>query len=103
MHIDLKIRRRVLLVTYERCLRADRAWSIALREMRAWFPDTNQPYRSTIGSPGSPIRRLYERRERAILQLETARGKFEEAKRRLATRRQKPQAPRVLLVTYLHQ
>ena len=103
MHIDLKIRRRVLLVTYQRCLRTDRAWIVALREMKAWFPVTNQPYRSTIGSPGSPMRRLYERRERAILQLETARRKLEEAKRRLAARRQKPQAPRALLVTHFQQ
>ena len=35
----------------------------ALREMEGWFPPQSRPYRTAIGDPGSPVRRLYERRD----------------------------------------
>ena len=66
MHADLETRRRVLLLTYRRYLEADRAWNTALREMRTWFPTTRRPVSAIIGNPGSPIRRLYEQRARAM-------------------------------------
>ncbi len=86
MHKDLETRRLVLLMTYRRYLAADRDWTVAQREMRAWFPPQGRPDCAAIGNPGSPVRRIYERRERAILQLETARQMLDEAKRRLAAR-----------------
>jgi hypothetical protein len=103
MHADIATRRRLLLLTYQRYLAADRVWDLALREMKTWFPTASQPGPSTIGNPGSPIRRLYRQRERAMLQLETARLKLEVAKQRLATSRQKTQATRVLYITYAGQ
>ncbi|MHA3977115.1 hypothetical protein ACW9UR_05460 [Halovulum sp. GXIMD14794] len=84
MHTDLEARRRVLVLIYERYTEADRAWTIALQEMRGWFPRSSQPYRSAIGNPGSPIRRLYEQRARALQQLEVARMEYESMKRRLS-------------------
>ncbi|EEX14538.1 hypothetical protein CSE45_1709 [Citreicella sp. SE45] len=89
MQTELETRRRVLHVTYERYLAADAAWQAALSEMRRWFPASSRPYRVAIGDPGSPIRALYESRSRALAQLETARVKFETAKRRLAARRER--------------
>lgn len=100
MHPDLATRRRVLLVNYRRYLEADQAWNVATREMKTWFPTASQPRPLAIGNPGSPIRRLYEQRERAMLQLEAARLKLEVARKLLAERRLKMQGSRVLLVTY---
>jgi hypothetical protein len=97
MHKDLETRRLVLLTTYRRYLEADRAWTVALAEVRAWFPAQARPYRTAIGDPGSPVRQLWERRERALLHLEIARGKLEEARRRLAARRA-ASPPRIALV-----
>ena len=100
MDADLATNRRVLLVTYHRYLDADRAWSLALREIKTWFPTARQLSPSTIGNPGSPIRRLYEQRERALVQMEAARLKLEVARQRVAAMRRKMQASHVLLVTY---
>jgi len=100
MHSDLATRRRALLITYQRYLEADRAWEVAISDMQNWFPKRKKPSPLTIGNPGSPIRRLYERRELALMQLEAARQKFETAKQRLATRHQEAQVSRVVLLTY---
>lgn len=48
MHADLLPRRRVLMLTYRRYLEADRAWSMALEELKGWFPLTNRPGPSAI-------------------------------------------------------
>jgi len=101
MHTDLATNRRVLIVMYQRYLEADRTWNIALSEIRMWFPTESRPNRATIGSPGSPIRRLHEQRERAMFQLEAARLKLEMAKQRLSKRRQRAQASPVLFLTYI--
>ena len=99
MHADLLTRRRVLLLTYQRYLEADRAWKAALRDVNTWFPPTRRPGPAMIGNPGSRVRRLYEQRERALLQLDTARLKLETARKRLAERRRTTLAPRILLLT----
>lgn len=83
MRADLELRRRALAAILQRYLDADRALNAASRDMKAWIPPERQPYLTAIGEPGSPIRRLYERRERAVLQLQAARLKLETAKRRL--------------------
>lgn len=101
MHADLSTRRRVLISTYTRYLDADRAWHMALDEMKLWFPATNRPGRSAIGNPGSPIRKLYERRERALLQLEVARFKLDAARQRLAERHKIRRRQQLLLVSYI--
>lgn len=100
MHADLETRHRVLLLVYRRYLAADRAWSLAPREVKAWFPSDNQPNPFTIGDPGSRIRRLYDNRDRAMLQLHAARLKLRLARRRIAERNRKTQMTRALFLTH---
>lgn len=100
MQSALIIRRRLLQVTYLRYVEADRALALALQNMRSRFPPSSLPHRGTIGEPGSQIRRLHERRDRAILQLQVARTKLEIAKARLDARRSRPMA--VLLLSMHH-
>ena len=90
MHSDRQTRRRVLLVTYRRYLEAERALTLARQEMKGWFPAAARPGETAIGQPGSRIRRVYDRRERAILQLAAAKEKLEIARVRLAARRPAP-------------
>lgn len=99
MHAELVARRQALLVTYQRYTEADRAWNLARREMATWFPATGHSALSPIGNPGSVMRRLFDQRDRALLQLGTARLKLETARQRLAMRRGKTQAPRFLRAT----
>ena len=98
MHAELLTRRRALAATYRRYLEADRAWHLALREVNLWFPVASRPVGSKIGNPGSRIRMLFERRERALLQLEAMRLKLAMAKRRLAERNA-AMRQQVLLIT----
>ena len=86
MHADLAARRRLLLLAYQRYMEADRSWSVAIEEMRAWFPKESPNRLCSIGNPGSRIRSLYERRAKAISQLEAARIKLDVGKQRLAGR-----------------
>lgn len=85
MHADLATRRRVLLLIYQRYTAAEQAWSVAQQETRAWFPMSHHSS-AIIGDPGSSMRQLYERRARAILQLEVARLKLKVARQRLERR-----------------
>ena len=102
MHADLETRRRVLLLTYQRYLKADRAWNIAQRDVRTWFPKASRRGMATIGNPGSIVRRLYDQRERARLQLDIAHLKLEAARQRLAEKRRRANATRVLYITHVH-
>lgn len=86
MHADLAAKRRLLVLAYQRYIEADRSWSVAIEEMRAWFPKESPTRLSSIGNPGSRIRALYERRAKAISQLEAARIKLEVGRQRLAVR-----------------
>ncbi len=99
MHADLQTRRRLLLVAYQRYLESEAEFNSALRDMRSWFPSGRRPYRATIGNPGSPIRQLYDQRDRALLRLAVAREKFETAKRRLESRRP-VSSRRTLFITF---
>ena len=83
MQDDLRVRRRVLAVTYQRYVEADLSWIRACQAARDWFPADDRPYRRAIGDPSSPIRRIYERRQRALVQLMAARLKLKQAQRRL--------------------
>lgn len=103
MHSDLATRRRVLLLTYHRYIAAEQAWVDAQRELKTWFPPTAQPRLSRIGNPGSVIRRLYDQRERAILQLQVARAKLEVARQRMERRRQEPKASYIAYITHARQ
>jgi hypothetical protein len=99
MHADLHMRRRLLLVSYQSYLKSEAEFDAALRDMRSWFPSGRRPYRASIGNPGSPIRRLYDQRDRALLRLAVAREKFETAKRSLEGRRPVYKR-RTLLITF---
>ena len=88
MHADLIVRRRAVMTVYERFMEADRAWNEASAQMKAWLPDHDRPQHRLIGNPGSRMRRLYERRQRAVDQLEVAVLKLNLARTRLAKRKQ---------------
>ncbi|MFC2967590.1 hypothetical protein [Acidimangrovimonas pyrenivorans] len=86
MQPELATRRRLLRLTFQRYIEADREWREALLEMKSWFPKFAAPHGGAIGNPGSRVRRVYDARARALLQFEAAQAKFETAKRRLAER-----------------
>lgn len=86
MDSGLAVRRRALAVVYRRYLDADRAWEEAVRGVMTWFPPSARPNRMTLGDPGSPIRRLHDRRGQAIHQLEVAILKLKVARGRLSSR-----------------
>lgn len=83
---ELEPRRRALVIFYRRYVRADRAWRLAQREARSWFPVGERPAVPPIGDAGSRLRRLYDRRDRALAQLTTAHREFDTVRRR-STRR----------------
>jgi hypothetical protein len=100
MDEHLEVRRRVLIVAYRRYLVADQALQAARASAMSWFPEA--PPRSTmpIGDPGSRIRRLHDRRDRALARLALARQELEEAQKRQRQRRVRT-APRVMYISLL--
>lgn len=88
MDADLKSRRRALQVVYRRYLQADAEWAEACATLNTWFPEKRDPKTAVIGNPGSRIRQLHDRRDRAMLQLDIALRKLNIARHRLAQRRQ---------------
>ena len=90
MHENLEVQRRVLIIAFRRYIVADIALEMARSSAARWFPDA--PARSTalIGNPGSKIRRLYERHERALARLELARRALREAERSLRSQTNRP-------------
>ncbi|MGR3322591.1 MAG: hypothetical protein ACU0DK_11715 [Pseudooceanicola sp.] len=87
MDSELHLRRRTLALMYRRYIEAERDWTLTQREIRLWFPPHTQSFACSIGNLGSPVRRAYERRERAIHQLHVAKLKLEVAKSRFEARR----------------
>lgn len=83
MRTELERSRRLLAVTYRRYVEAELCWVRARTAARQWFPEASRPYRWTIGSPRSPMRQVYENRQRALLQLAAARRKFRDARARV--------------------
>jgi hypothetical protein len=84
---EFRSHRRVLLVVYRRYLRADRAWRLAQREARSWFPPDSRPAVPPIGDSGSRLRRLHDRRDKALMQLMTAYRTLYEMRRQNAALR----------------
>ena len=97
MESDLKPRRRALQMVYQRYLQADAEWMEACETLNAWFPEHRAAKTVAIGNPGSRIRHIHDKRDRAVLQLNIALSKLNIAKRRLA-RRRKLKTGRVLLL-----
>lgn len=83
---DLETRRRALVVFYRRYLRADHAWRVAQREARSWFPPAQRPAVPPIGDAGSRLRRLYDRRDKALVQLAAAHRELNAGRLRTARR-----------------
>jgi hypothetical protein len=84
MTSDLNFHRRVLVVLYRKYQDADRAWRLAQSEALSWFPLDTRPAGSLMGNPGSHLRRLYERRDRALSQFMVVYGEIDQARRRAA-------------------
>lgn len=80
MRPDPRLHRRALLSAYHRYLVADRACRLAQEEALSWFPTENRPSVLLIGNPGSPLRRLHDRRDRAIFRLQLLRPKFHQTR-----------------------
>lgn len=97
MRPELMTRRRALRLAFERYIEADKTWRDALVGLNDWFPRSANRRPGLIGNPGSPIRRLYDARSRALLRLEVTQVKLATAKRRLAERRAR-ELPPVFLI-----
>ncbi len=79
---NITTRRRAIVVLYRRYLDAERALRRAQDDARAWFPRPPRRIIEIIGDPGSHMRRLHDRRDRALLQLTAAHRKLAEARSR---------------------
>ena len=79
---ELEPHRRALLTVYRRYLDEDRVWRLAQREALSWFPTRTHPSVQLIGDPGSPLRRIHDRRDRALVYLQVIRLQLQETRRR---------------------
>jgi hypothetical protein len=98
MHEHLEVQRRILIVAYRRYLAADQALQAARTAALVWFPEAPPRNTMLIGDPGSRIRRLHDRRERALARLALARQELEAAQRR-AQQRQIRTMPRTMRIS----
>ena len=89
MHRQLEAHRRVMIIAYRRYITADRALETARSTARSWFPEAPTRGTALIGNPGSRIRHLYERRDRALARLELARQALDEAQDRIRKHRRR--------------
>lgn len=87
-------------MSYKRYVEADAAWSAAVQDAMGWFPGRSKTNLAIVGNPGSPVRSLYAKRERAVLQMAVALEKFKTAKMRLNARRTGERA-KVLLIGFV--
>lgn len=89
MHEGMENQRRILIIAYRRYLVADRALKAARRAALVWFPDLPPKSAMLIGDPGSPIRRLHDRRQRALARLVLVRQELKTAQGRALPRQGK--------------
>lgn len=87
MDEHLEVQRRILIVAYRRYLVADQSLQAARAAALSWFPEAPPRSNMLIGDPGSRIRRLLDRRDRALARLYLARRELEAAKSRLLQQR----------------
>lgn len=95
MHPYLRKRRTMLVRASTIYHQADTEWRAGLRAAEALVPGIRGRGYWSIGNPGSRIRRLYDRRERALQRLAVAMLKMKVARERL--RRRKAEETRVRL------
>jgi hypothetical protein len=86
MHADLEVRRRVLISAYRRYLAADRDLQAAQTGARLWFRQRPAKKTVLIGDPGSRIRTLTDRRDRALARVSLAMAALDEARHRVRLR-----------------
>ncbi|KUJ73188.1 hypothetical protein AVO45_15720 [Ruegeria marisrubri] len=98
MHPDLRTRRSVVFRARLAYDEADAAYRAEVRRAAELVPEAHRRYYWSIGNPGSPVRRLYERRDRALQRLNVALVKLEAARERMAARNARLPATRILLL-----
>lgn len=86
MHDHLSAHRRMLFQAYRRYLAADRAWQVAQSAAQAWLPAGVTEKTALIGNPGSRMRQLYQKRNRALARLELTRAELKKAQLQLSRR-----------------
>ena len=79
MNPELFAYRRVLIKAYQHYLSADRSLQIATRKAEDWMRVRPERGIQLIGDPGSPIRQLHEKRDRALARLQRTLGFLREA------------------------
>jgi hypothetical protein len=89
MNRELDAHFRLLAAAYSRYLAAERRLARADTEIRTFFPANRAPRRGTIGAPRSPVRRLHDERDRALLRLHSSYEKFRMARARVEGRQSK--------------
>lgn len=78
--------RRILFQAYRRYLAADRTLQTAQSAALAWLPRGATRKTMLIGNPGSHMRALHARRDRALARLELAKAEFENVRSRYAAK-----------------
>jgi hypothetical protein len=81
MHAYEETHRRVVLLAYHRFLAADRSLREAQSSALDWVPGTISSKTMLMGDAGSPVRKLYERRNRALTRLTMVRRMLDEERR----------------------
>lgn len=81
MRPEYQIYRRVLQLYYRRYLRAELALRMAQDDAASWLPARQHRMVLLIGNPGSRIRTLYERRNRAMEHLSFIQKELDELKK----------------------
>jgi len=82
MHGYVGIHRRTVLQAYHRFLAADRSLQEARSATLAWISGPSSQKTMLMGNTGSRVRRLYERRDRALERLTLLRQALNQEKKR---------------------
>ncbi len=93
MHAYTEIHRRMVLNAYHRFLAADRSLQKAQSAALSWIPEPAAQKTMIMGDPGSRVRQLHDRRDRALARLTLFRQALSEDQRGRRIRK-----PRVLLI-----
>lgn len=79
MHGYADFYRRLVLLAYHRFLTADRSLQKAQSDALTWMPERASQKTMLLGDPGSRVRRLHERRDRALARLGLLRQALDKA------------------------
>jgi hypothetical protein len=87
MNTGLDARRKFFIATYAAYLKADQAWTDALRIASDLVPNVVGHGYWRIGAPHSRLRKLYLERDRALHRMMIARAKLNSARQRQSARK----------------